>query len=328
MTDQNKLSVRFFIIAGIIAVSVLMLSATSFSLEIKVKDSSKIDKNSVCLGDIATFEPADDIRVDRLKTIEISESPSPGTSGRINRELILYRISHIINAYQDITLSIPESMIAERTAQVVKGQTIEKIYNDYVINNSPWERDQIIFEKINVPESIALPEGRLDWEIVEKQNDNFQGSFTILIDFRVNGDSQRKILVSGKIGVMRDVVKAARNINSGEIISAKDIILVSEKGKYFKKSIITNKDDVIGKRSTRRIQADQMIQNGMFEVPPAIEKGARIMIKAESAELLITASGKALEEGCVGDRIRVMNESSGREIIATVKRTDLVEVRF
>ena len=66
----------------------------------------------------------------------------------------------------------------------------------------------------------------------------------------------------------------------------------------------------------------------MFEVPPAVEKGDRVVIKAENNELLITASGKALEEGCVGDQIRVLNVSSGREIIATITTTDLVEVKF
>ena len=60
----------------------------------------------------------------------------------------------------------------------------------------------------------------------------------------------------------------------------------------------------------------------------AAEKGGRVVIKAENKNLLITAMGKAMEKGCIGDYIRVMNISSGKEIIAMVKRTDLVEVQF
>ena len=66
----------------------------------------------------------------------------------------------------------------------------------------------------------------------------------------------------------------------------------------------------------------------MFEVPPAVEKGDRVIIKAENNIILITASGKALEEGGIGDQIRVMNTSSGKEIVATIKKPDLVEVEF
>lgn len=328
MTSQNKTSVRLFSILCIVIAVFVVFPSTCFSLEIKVKDRAEIDGDTVHLGDIARFRPADDIRVDRLKAIEVSVSPAPDTFRRISRDLIMYRIAGSINGDRDITLSIPETMIVERAAQIVTGDTIEKIFNDYVMNNAPWERDQIVIERINAPESIALPKGKLSWDIDEKQNNNFTGNFSIMIDFRVDDDSLRKIIVSGKLSVIRDIVKAARNINSGDIITSEDVILVSEKRKYFRKSLITDTNAVLGKRATRRIQADQPIQTGMFEVPPAVEKGDRVVIKAENNQVLITASGKALEEGCVGDQIRVRNTSSGREIVATVKRSDLVEVIF
>ncbi len=327
MTSQNKRSVKFSLILSSLIACCVMFSSTCFSLEIKVKDRVKIDGDTVYLGDIATFIPADDIRVDKLKTIDISVSPSPDTSRRINKDLILYKVAHLLND-GDIKLSAPDSMIVERTAQIVKGKTMEKIFNDYVMENAPWDRNQIHIEKINAPDSIALPKGKLSWEIAEKQNSHFLGNFALMIDFRVNDDSLRKIIVSGKIAVTRDIVKAARNINSGDIISAEDVVQVSQRSDYFRRNLISNTQEIIGKRATRRIQADQSIQKGMFEVPPAVEKGDRVIIKAENNIVLITASGKALEEGGIGDQIRVKNTSSGKEIVATIKKPDLVEVEF
>ncbi|MGD9156956.1 MAG: flagellar basal body P-ring formation chaperone FlgA [Desulfobacteraceae bacterium] len=328
MTNQNSVHIKSLLILKIFMVLCIIFSSTCFALEINVKDRLEIDGGMVHLGDIATFHPANDSRVSKLKSIEITASPSPATFRRLNRDLVMYKVEHLINAEKDIRLSVPETITVERTAQIIKAEIIEEIFRDYVLDNAPWERDRIVIERINSPASIALPKGDLDWEIDEKQNRNFIGNFSLMIDFRVNGDSLRKTIVSGKISVIREVVKAARDIRSGEIISAGDITLVSEKMKYSKRGIVTSKKDVTGKRATRRIQADQMIKAGMFEVPPAVEKGDRVIIKAENNQLLITASGKALEEGCVGDQIRVMNISSGREIIATVRRTDLVEVRF
>ena len=328
MTIKNKIFINSLLLLIIFSVFSMISSSTCFALDIKVKDRLEIDGDIVYFGDIATFEPADDSRVKRLKAVEITASPSPDTFRRINRDLILYKIAHLINEDQGIRFSAPDSIIIERTAQVIEGETIEKIFQDYVYDNAPWEKDQIVIEKINTPPSIALPKGELDWEIDEKNNNDFIGNTSLLIDFKVDGESQRKLIVSGKISVIREVVKAARNIERGDIITAGDIIQVSEKRRYFKKSLIDNIKEVVGKRATRRIQADQSIQARMFEVPPAVEKGDRVVIKAENNELLITASGKALEEGCVGDQIRVLNVSSGREIIATITTTDLVEVKF
>jgi flagellar basal body P-ring formation protein FlgA len=312
----------------ILFASCILFSSLCLSLEINVKDKALIEGETVCLGDIANFQPSDDIRVDRLRVIEISASPAPDTVRKIEKDLIMYKVAHLINGDKDITLNMPESITIERDSQVISGKTLEKIFTDYVLDNSPWDQDQVIVEKINAPSSIAFPKGKLDWEITEKQNNNFSGNLSITVDFYLDGESQRKIVLSGKVGIIKDVVKAVRNINSGEIISSKDITLVSEKGKNPNKNSITNIEDVIGKRATRRIQTDQTIQNGMVMVPPAIEKGAQVIIKAENDELVITASGKALEEGCVGDQIRVMNIASGKEIIATVKRSDLVQVQF
>lgn len=305
----------------------MLFSSLCLSLEIKVKDKALVDGETVSLGDIATFQPADDIRVDRLRAIEISVSPAPDTIRRIEKELIMYRVANHVNRDKDITLSMPESVVVERESQVISGKTLEKIFTDYVLENSPFDQDEIVIEKINTPLSLAFPKGRLDWEITEKQKNNYSGNISINVDFYLEGELQRKIVLSGKVGINKEVIKATRNINKGELISSKDITIVSEKGKNTKNSI-SSIEDVIGKRATRRIQADQTLQNGMVMVPPAIEKGAQIMIRAENDELVITASGKALEEGSVGDQIRVMNIASGKEIMATVKRHDLVQVQF
>jgi flagella basal body P-ring formation protein FlgA len=239
----------------------------------------------------------------------------------------MYRVASHINRDKDITLNMPQSIIVERESQVISGKTLEKIFTDYVLQNSPFEKDEIVIEKINTPPSLAFPKGRLDWEITEKQNNSFIGNVSITVDFYLEGEPQRKIVLSGKVGVIKEVIKATRNINKGELISSDDVTVVSEKGKSNKSSILKI-EDVIGKRATRRIQADQTLQNGMVMVPPAIIKGAQVMIRAENNELVITASGKALEEGGIGDQIRVMNIASGKEIIATVKRHDLVQVQF
>lgn len=305
----------------------MLLSSLSLSLEIKVKDKALVNGETVSLGDIATFQPSDDIRVDRLSAIEISVSPAPDTIRRIEKELIMYRVASHVNRDKDISLIMPESIVVERESQVISGKTLEKIFTDYVLENSPFEQDEIVIENINTPISLAFPKGKLDWEITEKQNNNFSGNISVNVEFYLEGEPQRKIVLSGRVGIIKEVIKATRNINKGELISSKDITIVSEKGKS-NKNAISGIEDVIGKRATRRIQVDQTIQNGMVMAPPAIEKGAQVMIRAENDKLVITASGKALEEGSVGDQIRVMNITSGKEIIATVKRPNLVQVQF
>ena len=328
MTSPKKTPITGLLITIVFMAYCILFSSICYALEIRVKDRSEIDGDTVYLGDIAAFNPANDSRVEKIGTIEIIASPAPDTFRKINKDFILYKTAQLLNAEKDISLTVPDTIIIERAAQVIGEETLKEIFRDYVMDNAPWDRDQIVIDDISAPQSLALPKGKLAWAVDVKQNNNFIGNFSMLVDFRVDGDSQRKIMISGKIGVFKEAVKAARSINKGDIITSQDITLVSEKIKYNKNNYATNTKEIIGKRATRRIQADQPIQISMFEVPPAIGKGDQVVIKAENNELRITASGKALEEGCVGDQIRVLNISSGREITATVRRTDLVEVQF
>ena len=328
MTSSPKTSFVNFLFPTILVACCILFSSICYALEIKVKEISEINGDTVHLGDIATFHPANDSRVEKIRATEIIASPAPDTFRKINKDFILYKTTSLLNSEKDITLTVPDIISIERTAQVIGEETLTEIFRDYVMDNAPWDRNQIVIDNISSPQSLALPKGNLTWSIDVKQNNNFIGNFSMLVDFRVDGDSQRKIMLSGKISVFKDVVKALRNIKKGDIITSQDITLVSEKIKNNRNNYATSTKDLIGKRATRRIQADQPIRIGMFEVPPAIGKGDRVVIKAENNDLLITALGKALEEGCVGEQIRVLNISSGREIIATVRRTDLVEVQF
>jgi flagella basal body P-ring formation protein FlgA len=66
----------------------------------------------------------------------------------------------------------------------------------------------------------------------------------------------------------------------------------------------------------------------MVEWPPMVQKGDRVIIKAENKLIKITALGKVLEDGRAGDQVKVMNISSGKEIWATVIGPGKVSVTF
>jgi len=328
MRTINRLAIKINIILSILFISGLIGVSTCSALEISVNESSEIKGDTIFLGDIAEFTPFDDSRVSRLSEIKISVAPAPNTFRRLNRELIFHKLSSFTRKNEDITIIVPKSLTVHRDAQIIYRETIESIFTDYVLNNSSWEPDNVIIEKVNAPQSIALPEGKLSWDINERRNNNFLGNTSLNIEFAVNGASIRKIIVSGKISITRDVLRAARNIDSGEIISADDLMLVSENTIRLSKGLLISPKKIIGKRATRRIMADQKVKLGMFEVPPLIEKGDRVIIKAENNEIRITVSGEALEKGCSGDKIRVRNIRSGQEVIATVRNSDIVEVYF
>jgi len=309
-------------------IMVMWAFSTVFGLEVTVQQKAVVKGETIRLGDIAGFDPVDDSRVSQLKEIEISSSPSPGSSSTISKNLIIYKTNAYISGDKDILVRMPEKLTVQRSAQIVSARRMEEIYREYIRDNSTWAEDEIGFEGINTPETVALPEGGLTWDVQDRGKKDFIGNVTLVIGFSVDGRPVKKVSVSGKVSVRREIIRATGKIGRGQIITAQDIEQVNEAGLHYRKDSIISREDVIGKRALRTIQEGQTILDSMVENPPPVKKGDRVIISAESSELKITTSGEALQDGKTGDQVEVLNIQSGRKILATVKGSGIVEVLF
>ena len=314
-----------FLFVGIL---VFVLSASrSDALEIKVNAKAIVMENTVLLGHIADFRPDSDHRVARLRKIEVAVAPSPGKAFTISAQYLKYKIGSIASAKEDIRLLLPENVFVKRKARVLSKQELEEIYRNHVQDHAPPSAE-IHFESIRVPESVSLPVGELHWETRSTRSDRYVGQVPVLIFFWVDGKLVRKVPVSGRISVSQEMVMAAKRIPEGSIIVDEDLLLVQERRTKISSHALTSFDDAVGKRAIRTIRAGRQLTFQMIENPPLVEKGKRVVIMTQYKGVRATTLGKVLEDGQAGDQVRVINVTSGKEILSTVKSLGVVEVVF
>jgi len=300
----------------------------AFGLEITVRQSASVKGEAIHLGDIAQFDPVSDSRVTQLKLIEISASPLPGTDFTIAKDLLIYRINPFISGNKDILIKLPESLSVHRDAQFVTSGSMKEIFMAYIKENTERGEDQMRFEDITTPGSVALPQGDLQWMVQGKTGNDLIGNVALTIEFSIDDKLVKKVQVSGKVSLNIETIKAARKIERGRIISSDDLTTVRENTLHIRKDSVISKEDVVGKRAVRTIQADQTILTGMMENAPLVKKGDKVIINAENSQFKITASGEALQDGRSGDQVEVLNLQSGGKVYATVRGSGLVEVFF
>jgi flagella basal body P-ring formation protein FlgA len=308
-------------------IAVISLSPC-YALEIRIKEGAMVRGDTVCLGDISTFEPADDHRIGELQGIEVSSAPPPGSTYRLNKRFLSYKIGSAIGEAKDINLHVPGSLVIQRTAQLMSAERMENIFREHIISHSPWPADKLSFDRINTPGSIAFPEGEMHWEVVDKGQHEYLGNVALVIDVWVDGKQLRKLPLSGKVSVMQKVVRAARRIRRGQMIVREDVVSVEENNDSLLRDVLMDPDEASGKRAVRTIQPGQLLTSQMVESPPLVKKGDRVVIKAENQFISATTAGRVLEEGRSGDHVRVINIRSGKEIVATVRGPSMVEVSF
>ncbi len=298
-------------------------------LEIKVLRQATVRGDSVSLGQIASFHPSGDPRVPELRGLEVASAPAPGNTLRFNRRFLNYKVGSMVAAYGDgVSLETPAALVVKRTAQVVPAERIEALFKEHILDSAPWDGEEMTIELLSTPQDIALPEGSLHWDIRENGNGDYLGNISATMTFYVDGSRVRRIPLSGRISVSGEVVRAVRPIRRGDLVQPEDVSLVRVNSTSRRHQALRDMDRAVGMRALRSIRPGQTLTARMVEDPPVIRKGSPVTIVAENEILRISTLGEALEDGRSGERIRVRNLRSGKEILSTVQGPERVSVTF
>jgi flagella basal body P-ring formation protein FlgA len=98
---------------------------------------------------------------------------------------------------------------------------------------------------------------------------------------------------------------AARDINRGETIDAKDITYVSMNDIDVVTNVIMDEDAIVGRLTKHPIRAGQTLRGFDIFRPTAVERGKLVTIVWSTAAMNLTAQGLAQQPGGIGDVIRV-----------------------
>lgn len=127
--------------------------------------------------------------------------------------------------------------------------------------------------------------------------------------------------VVGRIQRMTEVPVLRSGLNNGDIIGARDIEMMEIPDRSLNGDIILKAEDLIGMTPRRVVVAAQPIQFNQIESPRMVARGDIVTMIFKEGPLQLTAQGKALENGARGDKIRVVNVSSSKTILAEVSNT-------
>lgn len=134
------------------------------------------------------------------------------------------------------------------------------------------------------------------------------------------GDGNRQVrYLQAQVDVIGNYVVAARDIERGTLITSE---MLNERGGNLGElsaQALTSEEDVIGKIAQRPIRSGNAFLSHYLQAPHLVERGQRVTVIAQGPAFRVSREGEALENGALGERVRVRFES--REIM-TARVTD------
>lgn len=296
--------------------------------QVKLYTTATVDGESVLLGQIAEIVAADPAVKEKLSAIEIGRAPLPGQSSYFhpNRIEVLIRQQTEIAGSCQIVAAGPVKVV--RNHRTVSAEQIRTTVLKYIETHAPWDQRQMKVRPIRYDQAVIVPPGNVTLQISAARHTNWLGAEPFTVRIMVNGESVRRIAVTTYIEVWQEVYLAAKPIGRGQPITPAEVKVQKMDLARMPSNAIVRADQVIGKRANRAIAINSILRDDQVEKEPAIRKGDLVQVLAESQVFKVSTQAVAQENGCVGDRIELINRRSKKKIYAQVVNAETVKVEF
>ena len=126
----------------------------------------------------------------------------------------------------------------------------------------------------------------------------------------------------------RSVVVACRPLPIGHRIGSQDVRTETEVGWKNHEDLYESPKELIGKKIRRPVSQGACVKSWHIGEGQNLQRGNAVVIVAQMGAVRVEAPGQLLESGNPGDRVKVLNVASGKEVYATVLDAHTVSVSY
>lgn len=210
-------------------------------------------------------------------------------------------------------LKIVTSIIILITASVfsLEINESEEYLKDLLINKYEIDINSHTIEVLKNPfmKSSELPK---DVKFIAISQKEPIGLFSARLEYTNGGTKIKYAQVKYQIRKFQYVAVITDKISRNKVLSPDDVVIERKNVTQLRERPVLSFDDIDGLRTKRNLKKGQILTHTALEKVPNIFRGNIISISYGNESFRIEAEGVALQEGSIGDIIKVKNTSSGK----------------
>ena len=275
---------------------------------IELKSSVIIEGAYILLGDLFT-------NTQGQSRIKVAYAPQAGKKSQFDAKW-LYRIARAYKLNWR-PLSLKTRVLVERSSQVIYRDEIEDALIDRFRAQGYQDNFEIEFRqrepKIHVATNEPATIGIEGLSIT-----NSTGRFIATLLIPADKANAKRFRLTGRIHRLIQIPVISRRLNRGDVIRKNDIEWISIREKKLRRGFIQTEEEILGKAARRFIAAKTPLTTGHLQRPQLVKKGAIVNIALINGAMRLTTQGRSLENGSLGDTIRIKNIRTKKIIEARV----------
>ena len=293
-----------------------LASSGTVAAEPRLRPAIAIDTNQITLGDL--FENAG-----TAGAVVVARAPAPGE--RFNLPLI--------------------DIAAAANSAGLRFANFDPRHAVLVVRNGKPIADDLAFDEVRAAlqrhavggdmrvefgsRNLRLQVGRNDAETVAVRDltlDDRSGRFSASVSAPADDPSAARVRVFGNAWRVIQIPVLARPVPPGQVIGERDLSAIEMRADRVGLTVVTDPASIVGMTPARPVAAGQPIGAQDIRRPVVVTRNSTVTMVYSLPGVTLTAIGKAMDEGGIGDTIRISNLQSRNVVTAVVEGSDLVRI--
>lgn len=148
------------------------------------------------------------------------------------------------------------------------------------------------------------------------------------VGVKCSGPKPWSLHVPVTINIYKNILVSKRQIQKNTILTASDIKLAKYDIADLSYGYFEDIKDGVGMKLKRRALAGAVLTPAMLKKPQIISRGQKVTIVAQSGNMVVRMTGKALGGGAVGERIKIMNMKSRQKLEGIITSSGEVDIEI
>jgi len=215
-----------------------------------------------------------------------------------------------------------------RAQTLISERDIQRAVEDFVFTSLGLPKENLQIECGPHRAIRVKDDGKVRVVVSKATKGELRGTVPLKIEIWADGALQRRSLATARIRLFDRVVVASQRIDRHEALTPQKLKVERRDVTDLTGGYFTAVGMLKGKRAKVLIPFNRVVTKRCVERVPVVTRGSEVTILAQAGNVFASAKGLALEDGGVGDKIRVRNGSSKVSLVAKVIDATTVKVIF
>lgn len=221
-----------------------------------------------------------------------------------------------------INISFVSFIAAAQENNLDNQQLIHEAEKFIIAQLSGNNSSQLEVEGMPIDARIVIPACPQDIEYAVGSEALFQSNITVKAQCPA---SNWYMYLMIRVTEIQPVVIVSNAVSPGTLLSKDNLQVIDMDKKRLRNTTFADIDSVLGARVKRRLISGRPVEPDDLCF---VCKGDNVVISAESQFMYVKTNGVALEDGNVGETIRVKNSRSNKNLLAQIVNTHEVKVNL